>query len=155
MNHTSNYNYILEFNQILKECDSIYHNAAVKAGLSDCAFWILYTLQDSTRTYTQSEICDDGFMPKQTVNSALKKMEKDGYLTLHPIPGKKGKYIQLTETGQAFVQQKIVPIMKAEENACAQFTSDEKFAFLNTFRGFVNWLKTEVTSVQEENGNEK
>ena len=70
-------NYILTYNQLLKECDTIYHTAAVNSGLSDCAFWILYTVQDTEHIYTQSEICDNSSLPRQTVNSALKKLEKD------------------------------------------------------------------------------
>jgi DNA-binding transcriptional ArsR family regulator len=92
-------NYILTYNQLLKECDTIYHTAAVNSGLSDCAFWILYTVQDTEHIYTQSEICDNSSLPRQTVNSALKKLEKDGYLTLQRIEGKISKSSDEAGTG--------------------------------------------------------
>ncbi|MCD8016022.1 MAG: MarR family transcriptional regulator, partial [Lachnospiraceae bacterium] len=82
MSTTSNRTYITEYNQISRECDRIYHLAALRLGISDCAFWLFYVLSDADRLYTQSEICDSSFMSRQTVNSALKKLEKDGYLTL-------------------------------------------------------------------------
>lgn len=141
---------VSEYNQLLKECDTIYHSAAVKMGLSDCAFWILYTLQDTQKTYKQSDICDIASMSRQTVNSALKKLEQDGYLVLRRIDGKMGKSIHLTEKGEQFVQQNIVPIMAAEETASSMFSDEEKEQFLKTFRSLVERLKTEVERAYQE-----
>ena len=144
MNEINNRQYILAYNQLLKECDSIYHDAAVRAGLSDCAFWILYSLYGADHTITQSEIGDNASMPRQTVNSALKKLEKDGYLTLEKIDGKMGKSICLTEAGMAFVQTHIAPVSAAEDRAVARFTDGEKEAFLSTFRTLVDRLRAEI-----------
>lgn len=143
-------NYILTYNQLLKECDTIYHTAAVNSGLSDCAFWILYTVQDTEHIYTQSEICDNSSLPRQTVNSALKKLEKDGYLTLQRIEGKISKSIHLTKQGQAFVQKYIVPVMGAEERACELFSDEEKELFLKIFRTLVYRLNEEISNVIPE-----
>lgn len=145
-----NRQYIMAYNQLLKECDTIYHNAAAKAGLSDCAFWILYSLYDTDRTITQSDIGDNVSMPRQTVNSALKKLEKDGYLTLQRIEGKMGKSIHLTQLGEEFVRTHIVPVTMAEERACALFSDAEKKAFLTTFRSLVDRLKAEIEHTSEE-----
>ena len=147
MNDYSSHQYILTYNQLLKECDNVYHDAAVRAGLSDCAFWILYSLHGADHTITQSEIGDNASMPRQTVNSALKKLEKDGYLTLEKIDGKMGKSIHLTQAGKAFVQTHIAPISAAEDRAVARFTDGEKEAFLATFRTLVDRLKTEIGEV--------
>ena len=46
----SNRDYIFNYNQLQKECDTIYR-AAAKMGLSDCAFWIIYTLMDGNGIY--------------------------------------------------------------------------------------------------------
>ena len=147
MNETSNRQYILAYNQLLKECDNIYHDAAVRAGLSDCAFWILHALWEADYPLTQSEIGDNASMPRQTVNSALKKLEKDGYLTLERINGKMGKSIHLTMQGEQFAKVHIAPIAAAEERVCAQFTQEEQEQFLSTFRTLVNRLKAEIGEV--------
>lgn len=144
MRENSNRQYILAYNQLLKECDNIYHDAAARAGLSDCALWILYSLHDADHTITQSEIGDNASMPRQTVNSALKKLEKDGYLTLEKINGKMGKAIHLTQQGAQFVETHIAPVAAAEERACASFPDGEKEAFLSTFRTLVDRLKVEI-----------
>lgn len=144
MTENSNRRYILAYNQLLKECDNIYHDAAARAGLSDCAFWILHALWEADHPLTQSEIGDNASMPRQTVNSALKKLEKDGYLTLEKIEGKMGKTIRLTQDGEALAQAHIAPIATAEERVCAQFTRQEQEQFLATFRTLVSRLKTEI-----------
>ncbi|MCD8009634.1 MAG: winged helix-turn-helix transcriptional regulator [Lachnospiraceae bacterium] len=147
MSTTSNRTYISEYNQISKECDMIYHSAALRLGISDCAFWIFYTLSDTERQYTQSEICDSSFMSRQTVNSALKKLEKDGYLTLSRSQEKAGKTISLTEKGVNFFDRYIRPVLRAEENACGMFTEEEKEWFLKTYRLLTERLSQEISRV--------
>ena len=142
-----NQEYIQLFNQLLKECDTVYHTAAVKGGLSDCAFWILYTLQDTDHTYTQSEIGGLASMPRQTVNSALKKLEREGFLTLEHTEDKLRKRICLTEKGQAFSEKHIKPVMDAEIRICASFPNDEKDLLLRTFRSFVEKMNNELKDI--------
>ena len=145
-----NKKYVSSYNQLLKACDTLYHNAAMAAGMSDCAFWILYSVYDSDHICTQSEICDHSSLPKQTVNSAMKKLEKDGYLTLQRMEGKMGKYIHLSEAGKDLVQKHIIPVMEAEERACAAFSDEEKEQFLSTFHLFVERLNQEIGSLARE-----
>ena len=150
MKGKTNREYISEYTQLNKECDMIYHTAAVKAGVSDCAFWILYTLTETQSKYTQSEVCDYISMPRQTVNSALKKLEADGYLTLCRDSGKMGKNIQLTEKGKNFANRYIVPVMLAEDAACNHFKTNEKEVFIKMFRSIIGHLKSEIESALTE-----
>lgn len=153
MKEKTNREYISEYTQLYKECDMLYHSVAVKAGVSDCVFWILYTLTEAQDQYTQSEICDYVSMSRQTVNSALKKMKAEGYLHLVRASGKTGKYIQLTEKGKLLSEQIIVPVMLAEDAACNHFKANEKDAFLKTFHSLIRHLKAEMEScLTEETG---
>ena len=70
------------YNELYKEQDDLYRGAARGFGLSDCAFWVLYALRETKRPMTQSGICAAVYQPKQTVHSALKKLEGEGYLRL-------------------------------------------------------------------------
>ena len=47
-----------EFNRIFKECNHIYHDIALKLGLSDSGFDILYTLCEIGDGCLQKDICD-------------------------------------------------------------------------------------------------
>ena len=71
---------LLEYNRETKRLDDLYRCAVKQCGISECAFWILYTLRAEERQFTQAEICEFLIEPKQTVHSALKKLEAEGYL---------------------------------------------------------------------------
>lgn len=75
---------IQEFNQIDGRISSLYHTAALKMGLSDSEFRSLYTLAVNTPGYLQSALREATGMGRSTVNSALKKLEREGILTLSP-----------------------------------------------------------------------
>lgn len=122
---------LLRYNSIYKEADQVYHQFARLFGLSDCAFWILYLLQESDRTYTQAEICDTLSFARQTVNSALKGMQAQGYIRLMPDHGnKKNKLLRLTPKGEEFVQATVDRVIDAELSTLEQFSSSEQQAFL-------------------------
>ena len=68
------------FNQLYKEMDEIYHLYAKKQGISDTALWLLYSLYEKDATYTQRELCSAWHYPPQTINSALKNLEKQEFI---------------------------------------------------------------------------
>lgn len=107
--------------QTYKELNRIYHNYAKACGLSDTAFLVLYslcTLPDDRTSYTQSEFCADWFYSKQTVNSAMKKLERAGLIQLEPVEGqRKNKQIQLTDAGSSLAEIMITPLIWAEDHA--------------------------------------
>ena len=88
---------MLELNEIMKETDDLYRNLAKKFKMSDCMIWILYILREDDRSVTQSDICNMMYMPKQTVNSSLKKMESEGSIELLNINDKRSKQVCLTD----------------------------------------------------------
>ena len=72
------------FNQVCKETNVIYHDYAAKNGISDTAFWIMYSVYYYGEGITQKNICEEWFYSAQTVNSSLKTMEKNGLIILEP-----------------------------------------------------------------------
>src|SRR5699024_11708573 len=86
------------FNQLYKEMDDIYHSYAKEQGISDTILWILYSLYENNSSYIQKELCSEWHYPPQTVNSALKTLERQGIISLTAAPGnKKHKLVSLTE----------------------------------------------------------
>lgn len=84
------------FNQVCKETNVIYHDYAAKNGISDTAFWIMYSVYYYGEGITQKNICEEWFYSAQTVNSSLKTMEKNGLIILEPSnDNKKEKQIHL------------------------------------------------------------
>lgn len=77
---------LLKYNTLYKENDEFYHICAKTLGLSDCTFWILYALWETKKDFMQSELCSLLHLPKQTIHSALKKLECGGYISRELSP---------------------------------------------------------------------
>ncbi len=133
-----------EFNGIVKENDEMYHNAAKAVGLSDCAFWILYFLQDSKTQLTQREICAAMYAPKQTVNSALKKLENSGYVELLSGNDHRSKLVRMTKKGVLLASQTVDRILSVELEALNGLTAQEQETFLALFRKYTDLLKNSM-----------
>ena len=121
---------LLEYNKETKRLDDLYRCAAKQCGISECAFWILYTLRAEERQFTQAEICEFLIEPKQTVNSALKKLEAEGYLTLSAGADQRSKRVCLTEKGERFVKAHIDRVPEAEAAALGAMTAAERDALI-------------------------
>ena len=139
-----------EFNSIIKESDDIYRCAAKLSGLSDCAFWILYTLRADGEAVTQSEICSIIYQPKQTVNSALKKLEQDGILQLTEMTDRRSKQLSLTDKGRRLAEQTVDRVIAAEQKALSGLTDKEQEAFLQLFHKYTDFLKTAMSALRQQ-----
>ena len=132
---------MLELNEIMKETDDLYRNLAQKFKMSDCMIWILYILREDDRSVTQSDICNMMYMPKQTVNSSLKKMEAEGYIELLNINDKRSKQVCLTEKGVDLANNTVDIIISKENNALSKMDKEEQALFINLFKKYKDLLK--------------
>lgn len=134
-----------EFNTILKEIDAIYNGLAKQSGLSDCAFWIMYSLRDLGGECTQKEICNQWTYRKQTVNSAIKGLQKSGYIDLSSSKeDKRIKHIRLNEQGVLFAQKNIDFVFELEELALQRMRPAQRTAIIELNRTYQGMLQMEV-----------
>lgn len=120
-----------KYSSISNKYNAMYHSVAVKYGFSDTQYWILYILYNfhGKKSYTQYEVADEWGTPKQTVNSAIVKLTKDGYLQLIKRSGSRNsKTVELTEQGLTLCEKCIRPLMDAEERALMKFSEEEHVA---------------------------
>lgn len=136
-----------EYNRIFKQNDEIYRDAAKELGLSDCAFWILYAVRSAEEVLTQSDLCYSQYQPKQTVNSALKKLEKEGYLVLKCTDNRRSKQIYLTEKGIRLSENTVDKVILAEVEALSALSLAEQEEFLKLFRKYTECLKNEMQQI--------
>ena len=129
-----------EFNRIFKECNHIYHDIALKLGLSDSGFDILYTLCEIGDGCLQKDICDATMLSKQTIHSSVQKLAKDGYLSLQPGKGR-DLHIHLTSAGKALMEEKITPAIQTENIAFTDMSKDEQEEFLRLNRKYMDSLR--------------
>lgn len=97
--------FIRAFNEADKEMNIIYHRLARHYRLSDSVFWVLYLLGEAQGPMTQTKLCGALFLSKQTVNSALKKLESRGYLRMESMSGdRRNKLLSLTDRGEELLR---------------------------------------------------
>ena len=134
------YRSITEVNRLYKEEDDLYRRLARRSGLSDAAFWILYTMEIAQRPITQAEIGSMLILSKQTINSALKRLEQSGQIRLTSGPGRK-KYLQFTEQGRALADRAIRPALETERRAFQSLSPEERSGLLDLERRYVALLR--------------
>ena len=144
-----------EYNGIFKEADEVYHNIAKTLGLSDCAFWILYCLRTEGGALTQSEICNTFYQPKQTVNSALKKLELDGCIELSERADRRSKQILLTQKGITLAEESVDRVIGAERTAMSRLDEAEQEAFIRLFRKYTDLLKYNMEELRRKLAEER
>lgn len=138
------------FDRLFKEQDYFYYQAAAKANLSEAAFWILFGICDSDRAWTQSQLCREFYYSKQTINSAVKRLEKMGFICLEADKGKGNrKFLVLTEAGRAYCQAEIMPLIQAEIDAFSSFTEAETDVLLSLMQRQLEALKKRVHGFEE------
>lgn len=131
-NNTDKYSeYGALLDQYDKNLNEIYHYYALRHDLSDAALWILYAVHDSEPGVTQADICSGWFFSRQTINTALKGLVRQGIIKLEPIPGnRKSKHAILTPQGREMAQQIVVPLKQAENQVFAAFNDAENQLFV-------------------------
>ena len=114
-------------NQNDKMLNDLYHNYASSLNLSDTALWIIYIAWIQEDGCTQKDICEIWSYTKQTINTALKNLEKQGYIKLIPMPeNRKSKKILFTDTGKIFAQKVITPLLEAETVSFGKLSEKER-----------------------------
>lgn len=140
-----------ECNNLYKRYDCLYRNIARDFNLSDSALCILYYLRMADRACSQSEICDGILQSKQTVNSAIKKMEEEGLLLLSCKEGnKKSKCITLTPAGASVAEKTADRVIEAEAAALSAMSEEEQENFLNLYEKFIDLLAVELDGLRQK-----
>ncbi len=129
-----------EFTHLAGEINALYHEAAVKMGLSDSAMNILYVVCEKGNACSQSEISRLTGISRQTINSAIRKLEKDGIVYLAPGKGR-NTLVCLTERGRAFAAEKIFPLFDLENQIWNAWTPEEQRQYLTLTQKYRDALK--------------
>ena len=132
-------NPLKEFNRIYKKTNEIYHDIALRLGLSDSAFDILYSISELGDGCLQKDICNATCIPKQTIHSSIRQMEKSGYLTLSSGKGR-SMHIILTDLRKRLLERTIYPVMQMEGEAFHCMTDEECQQMLALFGKYIQAL---------------
>lgn len=138
------------YNQLCRGYDDIYRQAALEAGISFVPYYILLMLCSSDTPQTQSDIQKNSFYPKQTINSAVLRLQKLGYLALQP-QGRR-KILALTDAGVDFCQRKVFPVLNAEQESFMELSPAEQEQLLLTAEKHLRLFRQRVAAQAESAG---
>ena len=137
-----------EFISASKEIDDVYHMLALKFGLSDSAMWILCTMREANRELTQSEIAQEMSMSRQTVNSTIKNLEKQGYLRLEVVSGdRRNKILSFTEEGETFVKRTVDRVLSLEHQVFENLEVEEQEKITQILRKYTRFMRERAEKI--------
>lgn len=128
------------FNRLLSEIDAVYHEMAWKLGLSDSAERILYAICNLGTPCLLSDIVRFSGMSKQTINSALRNLERDGVLRLESMDGRK-KQVFLTEDGERLAWQTAMQVVEMENEIYKGWTKEEISVYLSLTEKYLSEIR--------------
>ncbi len=127
------------FNHLMAETSSAYHDASLRLGLPDSAMQILYTIisDDGRQSCPLQEICRKTGLSKQTINSALRRLEADEMLYLTHA-GAKTKNVCLTGRGKALAERTAARLIQIEDRIFAAWPAQDVELYLTLTERYLN-----------------
>lgn len=111
-------------NCLASDLDALYHRAAVKFGLSDSVLMILYFIYEKGGCCPLNTVRKESCLNKQTLNSAIRKLEGEGVVRLESSGGKT-KNVYLTEHGKEYAKTTVARLFDAESHVFRDWTEEE------------------------------
>lgn len=146
----SNDNKLRHINGMLSEISSIYEKLLLSKNVPEGIFIVLSSILDLGEGCLQKDISEISYLNKKTVNSAIKKLQKEGLIEL-----KAGKYpnmhIYLTEEGQFYMREKIIPIIEVERKALELMPANEFETLVDSYRKYIDNFREHVDMFAERN----
>ena len=128
------------YNHLMSEIEATYHEISWKLNLSDSAMQILYTICDNGTNCLLQDICYRTGLSKQTINSAIRKLEAGNIVYLEPA-GAKNKNVCLTEEGKRLADQTVRRIIQAENEIFASWSSEDVQKYLDLTEAYLSALR--------------
>lgn len=135
-----------KYNLLHSEIAELYHNYASKFGLSDSVLYILYALCENDGTCKQSYIYKSSGLSRQTINSSVKKLSKNGTISLKQGNGR-NTVVTLTDDGKQFAVKVIEPLFKIENNIFSKWSDKQIQDFLLLTTNYRDLLKEGIDSI--------
>lgn len=134
---------IHRINYLSAELNALYHHASLKLGLTDSASIVLYTIYDNGENCLLSDIYKQSGVSKQTVNSAIRNLEKEHIIYLKQHSGR-AKKVVLTDTGKEYVQKTTARLFDAETAAFSSWTEEEINAYIGYIEKYIDSLREQI-----------
>lgn len=126
------------------QANALYSSWAASRGINYYLLFVLYAL-DRQESMTQKKICIFTGLTKQTVNSVMKSLKEEGYITLSPgSDDRREKQISLTEKGMAYSDGLLAPLRELEQRVFQIMGSDRVQRMIEDITLFNTVLEKEM-----------
>lgn len=129
------------FNFLMSKIDVVYHEVALRLGITDSSMLILYALCSNNGECMLGDIISG--VSKQTINSALRKLEADKIIYLETFNGRKKK-VYLTEKGKEFVKDTVLRVIKVENDIFSSWSDEERKIYIGLTQRYLRDFKKKV-----------
>ncbi|MCI9406035.1 MAG: MarR family transcriptional regulator [Oscillospiraceae bacterium] len=130
------------------ETEAVYHKINVKMGISDSVLSILYVILHNGDRRSLQEICRYAGLSKQTVHSAIQKMETLGLIDLEMVNAK-SKMVCLTKAGADLARRTAGQVMEIENSIFASWPREDVEKYLELAERFLLALNEKAESIQK------
>ncbi len=133
-------------NNMLCEIDNLYQMLIQNKGLSDSEYVVLFSILELGEGCLQKDIAKNSYINKKTINSTIKKLEKNGIIELRA-----GKYpnmhIFLTDFGKDYIKDNVIPIVEMENSIMGSVPDSDFDNFVSTYSKYSQIFKDEVVNL--------
>ena len=130
-------------NAMLCEIDKLYQSLLQSKNISDSEYVVLFAILELGEGCLQKDIADNSYVNKKTINTTIKKLEKNEIITL-----KAGKYpnmhIYLTKKGKNYIKENIFPIVDIENKVLENMTDSEFDGLAETYVKYIEIFKNQL-----------
>ena len=140
---------IKRYNYLISEIDSAYHELSLKLGLSDSAMRILYAVCDNGEGCLLQDISYYTGISKQTINSAIRKLESESIVYLEPL-NTKAKKVYFTDKGKKLAEDTAYRVLRMEDEIFASWGKEDVQKYLELTEKYLECLKDKISAFNSE-----
>lgn len=129
-------------NRLICETDALYHEIAVRFGISDSTMRLLYLLYSEDGKCALRALYRFSGLSKQTVHSSLNGLEQKEYVTILS-ESRKNKTAVLTDAGYLLCTETVARLIEAENRALAAVSDEELSVYFRVSEHFLTALGKE------------
>ena len=134
---------VISLNNMLCNIDNAYQLLLQSKNLSDSDYAIIFAILEIGEGCLQKDIADMSYISKKTINTTIKKFEREGLIEL-----KAGKYphmhIYFTAQGKEYVKTTIIPLIEFENKFMEDIPNDEFEKMTEMYFKYIKIFKQKV-----------
>lgn len=128
------------YNYLAGELDAAYHELNIKLNMADSAMIILYAICDQGDACLLRDIYGQFGVSKQTINSALRKLEEEKLVFLEAVDAK-NKRVCLTPKGKETADRTAKRIIEVENDIFSSWEEEEVEKYLELTERYLHDFK--------------